>query len=164
MARGGPRPGGGRPRLTEAEKAQRVEARKLARKAAAKAKAGEKKVTRPKSAAKGFAPTGVKSEDAPPSWPFGTEPPKATEPEQPIDADGEPVIPGAEPLDFLQSIINETRLKLAVRMQAAALAVAYKHAKPAPIGKKEAKQDAAKKVSRFAPAAPPKLVVNNRNS
>lgn len=171
MARGGPRPGGGRPRLTEAEKAASAEARKAKRKLAEKAKATAKKA--PKTATKkaksprdGFSPKGVKSPDAPAGWPFGTEPP-APEPAPapavaPIDPDGEPLIPGGDPLDFLQAVINETRLKLPIRMQAAALAVGFKHAKPAPIGKKEAKDANARKVSKFAQAAPPKLVVNNR--
>lgn len=176
MARGGVRPGGGRPRLTAEEKAASVEARKAARRVADKAKAAAaKKVAKskpqpnpkakaaPKPKTAGYSPTGKKSADAPPGWPFGTEdpPPPPPPPPAPVDPDAEPVIEGGEPLDFLQRVIDEKRLKLAVRMQAAALAVAYKHAKPAPMGKKEAKQEAAKKVSRFAALPLPKLVVNN---
>lgn len=47
-------------------------------------------------------------------------------------------------------------------MQAATIAAPYCHAKKGESGKKEQKDEAAKKVaSRFSPAAPPKLVVNN---
>lgn len=166
MARGGSRPGAGRPRLSDEERA----ARAAARKAAAKAKPATKKKPSRKGAIKkakesrtGYSPNGVKNSDAPAGWPFGTQPPAPEPPPAaaPIDPDGDPVIPGGAPLDFLRAVINETRLKLAVRLQAAALAAPFVHAKPAPQGKKDGKVDAAKSAGagKFAAAAPPLKLV-----
>jgi hypothetical protein len=103
----------------------------------------------------------VKTGDAPAQWPFGTQPPQPEAPPAAADAESEPVITGATPLEFLLNVVKESRLKLAVRMQAAALAAPYEHAKPAPVGKKDARNDAAKateKKSKFASAAAPRLV------
>ncbi|MCZ2292166.1 MAG: hypothetical protein LC125_09505 [Burkholderiales bacterium] len=50
-----------------------------------------------------------------------------------------------------------------IQVRAAIAAVQYTHAKKGEGGKKEARQDQAERVaSKFAAAAPPKLVVNNR--
>ena len=50
-----------------------------------------------------------------------------------------------------------------IQVRAAIAAVQYTHARKGEGGKKEARQDQAERVaSKFAAAAPPKLVVNNR--
>jgi phage terminase small subunit len=144
MPRGGPRPGAGRPRKAESEKAPK-------RKVAAKTAPGP---------GKGYAETGEKAADTPKDWPFGTQPPGSDQQtQQPAGEDGEPVIPGGAPDVFLQAVIDEPRLKLSVRMQAAAILAPFKLAKPAPVGKKEASRAAAREAGggKFKPAAPPKL-------
>lgn len=170
MARGGSRPGAGRPRLSDEEKAKKAEVRKAKRKAASKPAKPKKMGSRKRStkatpAPEAFSQNGVKSASAPADWPFGTLPPQADPPAEPkAEAADEMVIPGGEPLEFLQAVINETRLKLTVRMQAAAIAAPFKHAKPAPLGKKEQRQEAAKETaSRFkSTTAPPRLVHSTR--
>ena len=69
-------------------------------------------------------------------------------------------IGGADsPVEFLLGVMNHTELKLSVRMQAAAILAPFLHAKPAAIGKKEARNDEAESLSGpFDKAAPPKLV------
>jgi phage terminase small subunit len=158
MARGGSRPGAGRPRLSEEEKAARAAARKAAAKGkskpAAKKKAPAGKRVSPKSAAPAaHAPTGIKADDAPAQWPFGTRPPTPPAP---------PAKPSElSPLDYLLSIVRDDEADLKVRMQAAALAAPFVHAKPAPQGKKDGKADAAKSAGagKFAAAAPPLKLV-----
>lgn len=172
MARGGSRPGAGRPRLTDAEKAQRAEARKANRKAARKPVKGKKAAAAKrakaleKPAAVAVAPDGVKKAGAPQNWPFGAQPeqPPAAEPPAAPAAEeepDEPVIAADTPLGFLLEVVKETRLKLSVRIQCAALAAPFVHAKPAPLGKKEERAGAAKKVGqgRFAAAAAPLALV-----
>lgn len=134
--------------------------RRVARKSIGGKKPAKKKAAKPAAAA--FAPDGVKSPDAPAEWPFGTQPQQAEPPADP-ESD-EPIVNGDTPLDFLLSVVKESRLKLNVRMQAAALAAPFVHAKPAPLGKKEQRQEAAKTTSsRFkATAAPPRLVHSKR--
>jgi phage terminase small subunit len=97
-------------------------------------------------------------------WPFGTKPPEppAAPPAEP-DPDSDDGLTdeqraGLAPLDYLLAVMRSPRASKSARLQAAIQAAPYMHAKPAPQGKKEAKNEAAKKVARFAPAAPPKLV------
>lgn len=73
--------------------------------------------------------------------------------------DAEPVISGESPLEFLLNVMQSPDVKLSVRMQAAAIAAPFQHAKPAAIGKKEQRTDNAVNArSKFAlPATPPKL-------
>lgn len=101
---------------------------------------------------KAFAPDGKKSADAPPEWPFGTVP----EVDPPaIDPNAEPLTP----LDYLLGIVRDEGADKRLRMQAAALAAPFMHARVAPMGKKEQRQEAAKTPSRFkATTAPPRLV------
>lgn len=170
MARGGSRPGAGRPPLTDAEKAQRAEARNEKRRAARKlAKPKAKAKKKALAAPAGFSPDGAKAADAPTQWPFGTSPEQPKDPEPPVvDPDADPVINADTPLELLLGVVKERRLKLALRMQAAALAAPFVHAKPAPIGKKEAAAEAAKqtgKASKFGAIAAPKLAaVNGRTT
>lgn len=146
MPRGGARVGAGRPR-----KNPDAPARKRAA---------------PKSVATGFSEAdGKKAKDAPADWPFGTVEPKAPDPAADHDDDQqeEAFDPNLMPLDYLLSVVRDTRAKPAARMQCAAIAAPYVHAKPAPLGKKEGKQQAAKTAAnRFATPQPPKLVVSNR--
>lgn len=100
---------------------------------------------------KAHAPTGVKSADAPANWPFGTAAPAAqTAP----DVEPAPLMP----LDYMLSLVRDTSLDERTRLQAAIQAAPYCHPKKGESGKKEQLQDAARKVSKFAPAVPPKLV------
>jgi hypothetical protein len=152
MPRGGLRPGAGRPRKNpEATQAQLK-----------KARAPKKKVEK-----KGFTgPKGEKTPDAPDSWPFGTKPPAEPVPEPakpPADPDEEDGLTdeqraGLAPLEYLLAVMRSPKASKSARMQAAIQAAPYMHAKPAPIGKKEGRQNDAKKVaSRFSAGAPPKL-------
>lgn len=138
MARGGSRPGAGRPKKTPpaapAADAQAPEPRKYKRRAA------------PSVDAEGFKP-----EDAPPTWPFGKERPAPPEPE--------PDLSGLMPLDYLLGVMRNPDLPAPLRMQAATLAAQYCHAKPAP---KSAKQEAEaerqkNRSSRFGRRQPPTL-------
>ena len=138
MARGGSRPGAGRPKKTPpaapTADAQAPEPRKYKRRAA------------PTVDAEGFKP-----EDAPPTWPFGKERPAPPEPE--------PDLSGLMPLDYLLGVMRNPDLPAPLRMQAATLAAQYCHPKPAP---KSAKQEAEaerqkNRSSRFGRRQPPTL-------
>ncbi|WP_218165153.1 hypothetical protein [Burkholderia ubonensis] len=66
-------------------------------------------------------------------------------------------------LELLQDVALGRVEATALQVRAAIAAVQYTHHKMGEGGKKDAKADAAKKVaSRFAPSAPPRLVVSNR--
>lgn len=107
----------------------------------------------PKRAAKAFAPEGKKTPDAPSSWPFGTAV---------VDVGPEAQVEKAEPLTALalfQKVYRDESEDMRTRLGAAAQALPFETARPAPTGKKEARNEAARKTgSRFAPSAPPKLV------
>jgi len=68
------------------------------------------------------------------------------------------------PLAFLLSVMNDNEVEDRLRIDAAKAAAAYVHTKPGEVGKKDERQDAAKKAAsgKFGASAPPKLVVNNR--
>lgn len=140
MPRGGPRPGAGRPKKPKAEQAQReVEP------------VGPKKYQRrpppPTTDVDGF-----KTEGTSANWPFGKERPPPPEPE--------PDLSGLMPLDYLLSVMRNTKLPDAVRMQAATLAAQYCHAKPAPVSAKqkaEAVRKEAAQSGRFGRRQPPAL-------
>jgi phage terminase small subunit len=145
MPRGGARPGAGRPRKNPETKA----------KAPAK-----------KAAGRGYTlPNGEKSPDAPKDWPFGTKPPEQpAEPPPAPDVDSDDGLTdeqraGLTPLEYLLAVMRSPNASKSARMTAAVQAAPYMHAKPAPVGKKEAKEQAAKKGGgRFTPKAPPRLV------
>jgi phage terminase small subunit len=92
------------------------------------------------------------------NWPFGAkpaeQPPEAAkdEPKDKLPAGA----PDETPLQFLLKVMRDPEASVSARMQAAIQAAPYVHAKPAPVGKKEQKNEEARK-SRFTPAAPPKL-------
>lgn len=131
MPRGGARPGAGRPKK-QPEKA------KPSKKAPTKA-------APPQVDANGY------KDD--PKWPFGKQPPQ--EPEPPPD------LSNLMPLDYLLEVMRDHTEERSRRMHAATLAAPYCHPKKGESGKKEEKAAAAKKIaSRFAPAAPPKLVAS----
>jgi phage terminase small subunit len=114
----------------------------------------------------GFTTAGIKTTAAPETWPFGTKPPEAVAP-----APAAPPTVLSEdmsaltPLDLLLQVMRDPGEDMRTRIQAAQLAAPYLHAKPAAAGKKEERSAAARRtsaVSKFAPATPPKLVVNNQ--
>ena len=68
-----------------------------------------------------------------------------------------------DPLEFLMWVMNDPNVEAQVRVRAAITAARYKRAKLPEAGKKQQQEEAAKSAGsgKFAPAAPPKLVVNN---
>lgn len=69
-----------------------------------------------------------------------------------------------DPVAFLVRLMNDVSEDVRVRADAAKALLPYKHAKKGEGGKKDARDDAAKKVAgggKFAPAQGPRLVVNN---
>lgn len=65
----------------------------------------------------------------------------------------------ADPKVFLLALMNDLQADVKLRADAAKALMPFMHQKRGEGGKKEQGQEAAKKVaSRFAPAAPPKLV------
>lgn len=140
MPRGGPRPGAGRPKkVVPAIAPAAAKKATAARKSAAKPAAGEL----PSTNADGTKPAGGE-------WsPFGRQ-----EPPPPQD------LSELTPLEFLLQVMRDPEEDKARRMNAAQLAAPYMHAKKGESGKKEAKDEAARKVakSRFTVATPPKLV------
>ncbi|SDV49809.1 terminase small subunit [Chitinasiproducens palmae] len=62
---------------------------------------------------------------------------------------------------FLIAAMNDARAEQKLRIDAAKALLPFQHAKKGEVGKKDQRNEDAKKVaSRFAPAAPPKLVAN----
>jgi phage terminase small subunit len=69
----------------------------------------------------------------------------------------------SDPLEFMARVMNDMTLDDRIRLDAAKALASFKCPKPGELGKKEAKEQAAKIVSKkFQQAMPPKLVVNNR--
>ena len=68
------------------------------------------------------------------------------------------------PLEFLLSVMNDNEVDDRLRIDAAKAAAVFVHAKPGDAGKKDERQDAAKKAAtgKFGAAAPPLRVVNGR--
>lgn len=64
------------------------------------------------------------------------------------------------PLEFLLGVMNDNMIEDRLRIDAAKTAAQYVHPKIGESGKKDEKQDAAKKAStgKFGPSAPPRLV------
>ena len=110
--------------------------------------AGRKPKATPAAACPPVTKNGIKED---PKWPFGR-----------MEKPAEPAAPPAveqSPLDYLLEVMRDSEVDPRVRLQAASLAAPLCHAKKGEAGKKEEKDAAAKKAhSRFAPAAPPKLV------
>ena len=86
-------------------------------------------------------------------------PPKGDEP-----ASGDVGKLYTDPADYLMDQMNDPALDPRDRRDAAKALMPFKHQKLGEGGKKDQKQDAAKTAARgkFAPAAAPKLVVNNK--
>lgn len=133
MPRGGARPGAGRPRKAPADQS-----------------APPKKKAPAKQPAAGHAPDGKKAADAPPSWPFGTEPPSP-----PAD------LSELSPLDYLLSLVRNPETDPRVRLQAASIAAPYCHHKKGEASGKKLEAEARQKAAaegRFSRRQPPKLV------
>lgn len=74
-----------------------------------------------------------------------------------------PVLLTSDPLEFMARLMNDASLDERLRLDAAKALAAYKCTKPGEMGKKEQKDESAKKVAtKFAQFMSPKLVVNNR--
>jgi len=73
-------------------------------------------------------------------------------------------IPECDMLKMLQDVALGRVVASTLQVRAAIAAVQYTHAKAGEAGKKDGRQDAAKKAAsgKFGATAPPKLVVNNR--
>lgn len=70
---------------------------------------------------------------------------------------------GQDPLAFLLSVMNNGETDARLRVRAAVAAVQYVHPKRGEGGKKESAERSAGEAAsgKFAPSAPPRLVVNN---
>lgn len=68
------------------------------------------------------------------------------------------------PLQIMESIANDEAVPLELRLRAAQAAAPYIHPKVGEAGKKDGRKKAAGDVAggKFAPSAPPKLVVSNK--
>lgn len=67
-----------------------------------------------------------------------------------------------DPLEFLREVMNDKLADPKLRVDAAKAMAPFIHSRKGEGGKKEAKNDAAKRVaSKFATPAPPRLVVDN---
>lgn len=132
MPRGGARPGAGRPRKNPEATARKPAAKK----------------------APGGSLSELKEQGAPEAanWPFGTKPPEGEKPAEKLPAGD----PSETPLQFLLKVMRDPDASVSARLQAAIQAAPYMHAKVAPQGKKDGKNEEAKKVAgRYVPAAPP---------
>lgn len=69
-----------------------------------------------------------------------------------------------DPKVFLLALMNDLEADVKLRADAAKALMPFMHTKPGEVGKKDERQDAAKKAAsgKFGASAPPKLVVNNR--
>lgn len=85
---------------------------------------------------------------------------KRTLPTGPDPADIIEIPHTADPIEFLTTVMNEPAADLRYRMDAAKAMLPFKHQKLGEGGKKDQKQDEAKKAGtgKFAAATPPKLV------
>ena len=106
----------------------------------------------PVAAAHAYVESGFKTAAAPENWPFGRERPP--EPEAPKRLTGE---------EYLQQVVNDLAQDVKYRLDAAKKLIEYEKGKPAPMGKKEAKAEAAKKVagSRFSAGRAPLALVKH---
>jgi len=140
MARGGYRPGAGRPKLTEAEKA--------ARRAAKASGEPAKKATVKKSAPKKRASKAM----------------SADVPKIPVDVTAEAVAADMDPLSYMLRVMRDPNQEATRRDRMAIAAAPFVHARKeaAGPGKREAAAGAAQKAAaKFKPSAPPlKLVAN----
>lgn len=167
MAKGGYRSGAGRPRLTDEEKARRAELRKagllppgrITKKMAAKmaAEAAAKAAAAPKPAKKPSAKKPA-AKTLPPEVPAA--------PEIPGDVVSEAAQAEMDPLTYMLTVMRDRGADPIRRDRMAIAAAPFVHPRKEPVGqgKKEAAANAAKSAAggKFAPAAPPKLVVSNR--
>lgn len=70
-----------------------------------------------------------------------------------------PVLLTSDPLEFMARLMNDASLDERLRLDAAKALAAYKCPKPGELGKKERKDEQAKKIAnKFAQSLPPKLV------
>ena len=68
----------------------------------------------------------------------------------------------SDPRDFLMALMNDAGEEMKLRVDAAKALMPFMHQKKGEGGKKEQRQEDAKKVAgRFSPAAPPKLAAAN---
>lgn len=98
-------------------------------------------------------PNGQKSPDAPADWPFGTKPQEPVEPEP----------KHLTAREFLSQLVNDLGANDKVRLDAAKRLIEFEEPRPLPMGKKEQRAEAAKKVaaggSRFSASRAPLALV-----
>ena len=70
---------------------------------------------------------------------------------------------GKTPLEYMLSIMNDAEADAARRDRMAIAAAPFVHSRAGEVGKKDAKKEAAEAAAKgkFAPKAPPRLVVSN---
>jgi hypothetical protein len=97
--------------------------------------------------------------------PKGSKTPREKEPKAPVDVKKSAKTAQMLPLEYMLKVMNDDGAEEMRRDRMAVSAAPFVHAKPGEQGKKGQKDDAAKQAGkgRFAPSAPPKLVVNNKS-
>lgn len=169
MAQGGYRPGAGRPRLTEEEKARRAELRKAGLLPPGRI---TKKMAERQAAARIEKVKGAKP--AKKAAPKKTAPVKAATPAvlaDPPEVPGEVVAEAAafdmDPLTYMLTVMRDREADPIRRDRMAIAAAPFVHPRKEPVGqgKKEAVADAAKAAaSKFRPVqAPPLKLVNGQS-
>lgn len=167
MARGGSRPGAGRPRKDGLPPGSAPAKRPSRAKVKATSAVGAPKKSKGVKPVGGYSVGGVKHVDAPKDWPFGTVAPEsesvpAAGAVEPGASLGEAPDPNLTPLDYLLRVVRDPAAAINLRIQAANIAAPYMHVKKGEGGKKSAEEEAAKRAStrRFAAAAAPLKLVN----
>jgi len=102
------------------------------------------------------------NKNAPPKAAAKTQPATPAEPRPTFDINA--AMMHSDPRAFLLAAMNDQELDPRLRIDAAKALMPFTHTKLGEGGKKDQKNEAAKKAGagRFASAAPPTLVVNNR--
>jgi len=92
----------------------------------------------------------------------GARPGAGRKPKPPVEP--AVVADDTDPLTFLEWVMRGRIEASPLQVRAAVAAAQYRHTKTGDGGKRDAEKGAAKKAGsgKFAPKAPPKLVVNNR--
>jgi hypothetical protein len=95
--------------------------------------------------------------------PKGDPPPGASQPKPPVLLDIPPD-QCDEPLDFLLAVMRDPKAPAEIRVRAAICASQYVHTRTKDGGKNIVKTEKSREAAtgKFAPGAPPKLVVSNR--
>lgn len=94
----------------------------------------------------------------------GARPGAGRKPKPPEEKITLPAGDGQTPLEFMLMVMRDPAIEDRIRLDAAKSAAQYVHGKIGEGGKKDERQQAAKRAGagKFGAAAPPRLVVNNK--